>query len=265
MFDFIKDSINKKALKRALFEVDIEEEKKKQVLVDNKPLREHKTNEESVPFKKPRFNNSLSKPQTEAVDLKNFKNWRNVTKVEKPLETKSSAPRFNFLDTDDDEGEQPEIDNPVSTNKTSFKPKFSSDIEASESNVKTEEKDTSIDSFFKEKYNFLMNSNNELKQLKEETTANVDDQPEKPHVKVSLNDLLKRKNEELNATKESDKKSEDKTQENLLKVEVVDLTEKTKNETKPNVPKVKKTVNRKPRGKNKRRFDADVISSVDWK
>lgn len=30
-------------------------------------------------------------------------------------------------------------------------------------------------------------------------------------------------------------------------------------------PQPKKTVNRKPRGKNKRRFDADVIGAVDWR
>ena len=34
---------------------------------------------------------------------------------------------------------------------------------------------------------------------------------------------------------------------------------------KPAVAPKKKVTNRKPRGKNKRRFDADVIGSVDWR
>lgn len=42
-----------------------------------------------------------------------------------------------------------------------------------------------------------------------------------------------------------------------IKIEVI--------EKKPEIKENKPKTNRKPRGKNKRRFDADVISSVDWK
>lgn len=268
MFDFIKENMNRKALKKALLEIEIEEQLKKQSLVQNQVLREHKTDQEAVPFSKPKIKNSLSKPQTEAVDLKNFKNWRSVSVVNKP-EPDKIRPKFKF-DDDDDEGDQPEIESPVSTLKNNLLSKISG-LSDNSNKGEEEKKDTSIASFFREKYKVEP----KIEPKEEPTTSiqpdiKVEEKPELKHVKVSLNDLLKKKLEqepinsivpEANEVKKETNANDDK-KENTLKVEIVDLTEK-KEIKEPQ--KEKKTVNRKPRGKNKRKFDADVISSVDWK
>ena len=257
MFDIFSEFINKRALKRAMKEVEIED-----IIAQSKteaPQREYKTNLEAEGVKPIRISSPLSKPETEAVDLKNFKNWRNTEKVESKITTEALSKKFSFLDDDDDEGEQPSIENPVGTKKKNIVDMIlpSNDFEKRE-----EKKESNIADFFKEKYGVKKDDVNENKNEHKEHSSI------RNSVKVSLNDLLKRKNQEtdtnltINEVKEEKevKFEENKkdSKENKIKVEVVDFDE-------PKTKTTKKTVNRKPRGKNKRKFDADVISSIDWK
>ena len=79
-----------------------------------------------------------------------------------------------------------------------------------------------------------------------------------PEVKVEVEDKIK---EEPKPILTVVAKPEQKHEETVL--HAVQISEPTVQVPKPAV--AKKVVNRKPRGKNKRRFDADVIGSVDWR
>ena len=259
MFEFSDNYLHRKAMKRALFEVDMELAEKQQASVSSvQNLREHKTIVEAESYRKAKLNSALSKPQTEAVDMKNFKDWRNINKKEisKPFPPKN---RFTFGDTDDDEGEQPEINGPLSTNKNDLVARIEK-LNSKLNNKEKEEKDTSIASFFKEKYSKgLSQPVTPVVPVENKSEKQEESVQEKP-AKISLNDLIKRKREEESKTEIV---KEEDTEERKVKVEIVDFNEDKKPEPKPEKPK--KVVNRKPRGKNKRKFDPDVISSVDWK
>ena len=79
----------------------------------------------------------------------------------------------------------------------------------------------------------------------------------------------KRNAEERERKRQERLKRREQEKEARIKVEVIDFTpsEEPKAEPKPEpkpAPK-KASTPRKPRGKSKKRFDADVISSVNWK
>lgn len=265
MFEFISGYLNKKAMKQAIKELDLEIEESKNI-TSVQPVREYKTNSEAESYKKTKISNALSKPQTDAVDLKNFKNWRNTDKVESQV--KAPIKKNTIID---DDGEQPEIDNPVSVSKKGI---FEKLYDKANNKIDTE-KDSSISSFFKEKYNFS----------EEKPERIVNENKEKTNVKVSLKEILERKKKESLDNKDlKEKEPISEPKENKIKIEVIDfnkdkpkVSEEPKKVVKKDeqvkiVPvkkvdaqKKSKTTNRKPRGKNKRRFDADVISSVDWK
>jgi len=241
MFSFFRKSEYKKAFKRALAEIDQELSASSSAQFNNIVERTYKT---SAPAEKiegmSKHTNAINKPETTAVDLKHFKDWRNSSNN---FNQNSSLPpkrSFNFDFDEDDEGEQPEIDMPGGTFKKSGPSSSSVDLITAirESDKEKSVVDTDFDSYF----------NSIFAEPKQKTVIKEDKILEKPaRRKTNLNTLINKSF--ADAEEESKKKPE-------LKVEVIDFSDEK--------PK-KKSVNRKPRGKNKRRFDADVISSVDWK
>ena len=272
MLDFAGNSFKKRALKKAIKEINKEDFFKQHASIEKiEPFREYKTKQEADDYKVLKRNNALSKPQTEAVDLKHFKDWRKVDEVES--KNQKYTPKKNFLFDGDDEGEQPEIGAPIGTNKNDLVNKIAS---INKSKEKEENKDFDFSSFFKEKYKKQDVANvanvdeakpqtNKSSSLK---TTSIRDQ-----VKTNLNELMqKRASQSLDVTPIVKEKTQPETQSETqsetksIKVEVVDFTEKKEAPSTKEVANVKKLpVKRKPRGKNKRRFDADVISSIDWK
>jgi len=255
MFGFLNSRINKKALKKAMLELEEEALISNQVQVESVKLREYKTNSEDA-YKQLKRSSVLAKPQTESVDLKNFKDWRNKN-TDSKVTNKPFSNMVSFSD-DDDEGEQPAIENPVATKKINIIDKIASINKAVD---KTEKDDSKMSDFFREKYQVNIPSKEEP--VKQNTqNVNVDKTFVRTGVKTTLNELLKKNqaNKQISSSV-NDIKQEAKVElpknSDKIKVEVVNFYEPES--------KTKKIVNRKPRGKNKRRFDADVISSVDWK
>ncbi len=206
MFDFLETREKKRAFRKALDEVTHE---KPVPLV----FRENKAND-SAPRVTPvvGIKNPFLKPETTAIDLKNFKDWRNIDKVKSDNKTYKPKNRFSF------DEEEPEMIKDEDVKPKKFFDRF-------DEPQTTENKDTSFNSFM-----------NDTK-------------------KISLQDIINRANAQKKTEQSVEKAPET---EPTVKVEVVGLD---KEEKKPE----KKTTKRKPRGKGKKRFDADVISSIDWK
>ena len=256
---FASGFLNKRALKRAFKEIELEDALIEQLSNGSYvPEREYKTEDEAEDVKKIKVKGgALSKPQTEAVDLKHFKDWRNVDKVESKNPLYVPKTRKSIFD-DEDDGDQPSIESPVQTNKKGLSAIIDSMNKSSDTEEKDTKKDTDIASFFAEKYGAQKTKE------KNEPVIVSDKKQETPvkSTKTTLNDLIRNQKAKQQETQKS---------ENVVKIEVVDFADKkeepkveaVKEEPKKEEPK--KVVNRKPRGKNKRRFDADVISSVDWK
>lgn len=255
MLKFANGFLNKKALKRALKEIELEDSISEQLSkMSVVPEREYKTEEEAEDVKKLKLKGALSKPQTEAVDLKHFKDWRTVDKVESKNPPYVPKSRKTIFD-DEDDGAQPAIESPIQTNKNSLLSKIESMNSGSETKDKDIKKDTNFSSFFAEKYQSKQAEENK-EFVKEEKTPIAEQKTSVKTTKTTLNDLLKNQKS----------KQQEQNSEKVVKVEVVDFSEKKEDSKDITVKQeTKKVVNRKPRGKNKRRFDADVISSVDWK
>ncbi len=255
MFNFVEGYINRKALKQALKEVDEETLIASQAVSQNNEQRDYQTVDEADNFKSLKIKSAINKPLTSAVDLKNFKNWRDVNKVE------SNNPKYeakkSFIFDDDDEGEEPQLDLPgLATKKEPIKEAIFDTVSSNKSEVDNSEKDTNISTFFKEKFGAISREPRLHKiPLKEVNPVSH----EKPRVKTTLNELVAKMHSETNIqeTKKEEKTQTLQSQKPTIKVEVVDFNQDKE--------KPKKVTNRKPRGKNKRRFDADVISNIDWK
>jgi len=287
MFSFVDNYLNKKAMMRAIKEIDLEQEASRPDVSKVIKEREYQTVSDVDSFSVLKKRTAINKPLTTAVDLKDFKDWRDVKKVDSKNPIYEPKKRFTFDIDEDDDGEQPTIDFPgLKPKKVSeSKPVVNEKVFGSSGEDEKIEKDTNINTYFKEKFGIINRLNSDTKNefVNNKVEENITDikQENKEEVKkeevlkterkkTSLNEMLAKKLKEnpdlLNKLKANESKTEEKPQildseSNKIKIEVVDFTEK-----KPEPPKpVKKTVNRKPRGKNKRRFDADVISNIDWK
>jgi len=287
MFSFVDNYLNKKAMMRAIKEIDLEQEASRPDVSKVIKEREYQTVSDVDSFSVLKKRTAINKPLTTAVDLKDFKDWRDVKKVDSKNPIYEPKKRFTFDIDEDDDGEQPTIDFPgLKPKKVSeSKPVVNEKVFGSSGEDEKIEKDTNINTYFKEKFGIINRLKSDTKNefVNNKVEENITDikQENKEEVKkeevlkterkkTSLNEMLAKKLKEnpdlLNKLKANESKTEEKPQildseSNKIKIEVVDFTEK-----KPEPPKpVKKTVNRKPRGKNKRRFDADVISNIDWK
>ncbi len=227
MFEFLQTTEKKSAFKKALNEIT--HEKPEPIVFSEKRSVEGAPRRYSTTIKNP-----LRKPETTAVDLKNFKDWRQVDKVKSdnpvykkpdPAPVPKPAPAPKAKDDDEDEiferfpgGRTFAKDNPVTTaeviDRFAVLPK-------DEPQTTTNRKVT-----LQELVNRFQSSHSEAPKKEPEK--------EKPAVKVKEEPVDKN-----------------------IKVEIVDFSDKK--------PKAKTPSKRKPRGKSKKRFDADVISSVDWK
>lgn len=221
MYEFLETWEKKRAFKKALSEVI----KEKPEPLERKVAApvEASAPEAPKPITPAPVNiikNPLRKPETTAIDLKYFKDWRHVERVRSnnPLYARPSVRRST-----DDDFAQPAIEFPGGN--------FGRRTPAPEKTL----------------------TNNDIMERfaikPRETTANRD-------FKTFIAETLPKPKEEPKPEPKPEPKVEQK-----VKVEVVDL--KPKEAPKPAA--AKPATKRKPRGKGKRRFDADIISSVGWK
>ncbi len=249
MFEFFESRENRRAFKKALEEIAMEEASILQGkhTSDTTITRVYKTNDETTGGNAAslKVKNPLRKPETTAVDLKNFKDWRKVNKVP------SSHPQYptnKKLFIDEEEDEEPMIKAPSSLEKSSSSVSSLDIISRLSENPAKQETDKSITTYYKQTQTKEKPKEPDKKQV---TNQNIRELIEK----FAPGEIAK--HEKLKAEKDALTSSEAK--EAKIKIEVVDFSNKQTPE------KPKKKVNRRPRGKSKRRFDADVISSVEWK
>ncbi len=270
MLDFFDNLQKKRAFKKALEEIDLEEASvsKEKHTKDTSIQRIYQTSSSSVVQALPsKIKNPLRKPDTTAVDLKYFKDWRNVSKVSS---SNAVYPQTRKIFDDDDDGAEQKINSPVDFAKPS--PTISTTEMLNKLSAKPVEsdKDEKFGTYFASRV-----STNETEQKVSQNVVENDKKPAEDEKQVSsaknkktlreLVDIFTQgeiaKNERAKTVETQQKTQTPKQTEAKIKIEVVDLTDK-KPEPKPTT---KKPTKRKPRGKSKRRFDADVISSVDWK
>lgn len=322
MFDFFDSLEKKKAFKKALEEVREENNLQSKTGVSRVYSNE---NYESVQSQK-RYTGSFSKPATGVVDLKHFKDWRKVDKVQSNNPVYDSTMFKSSLTKNEPEIEQkkPEQKKVEQPESKKVEPVFkSSPVSKYVSSSLDDEKDSfdDFDDFFKKNTKIV-----EPEKEKKKTPSYQFNEAEVAKAKSTFarmfEDIEKKRkaNEEKNApapVKPQENKEEEEEKEDFIlarkkqepektnpevKIHVVDdkptlRAEPRPNNEKPKVlvsatpnantidikihtvsepartkttesatkPAVKKTINRKPRGKNKRRFDADVIGSVDWR
>lgn len=232
MFEFLQTREERRAFKKALKEVESE---RPEPITFSRVSQEQRVSHVNY---SPSIKNPFRKPETTAIDLKYFKDWRKVNTVSsKNPAYQQPKPKPRPIIDDDDEGAQPAIEFPGETRRTL--PISSVGIaERFAVKPKDEQKDTDAKTYIQQtrlnrnrtESNFsqiIRNVTNELNSIKKQTTT-------PPPAQTPV--------------------------ENKVKVEVVDFTPK------PSVAEPKKpAVKRRPRGKGKRKFDADVITSVDWK
>ena len=229
MFDFLESREKRRAFKKALKEV---------VREKPEPITFRKSNSEASDGPKvTRVNpylsssrNPLRKPETTAIDLKYFKDWRKVEKVPSNNPVYQPKPQSKKPLFDDDGGVQPAIALP-GTQKQESKVTTNEIIEKFAIKPKEEKTDKNANKYI-------------MQTIKPKPEQHCIPRPKQEPTTNSA----------INQTKNTQSENENK-----IKVEVIDFT--PKQEPKPVKPKT----NRKPRGKGKRRFDADVITSVDWK
>ncbi len=266
-------------------------------------------------FASAQFSGAYAKPSSEVVDLKNFKNWRKIERVDsnnpvyKDDLFKSSLSKSGRNDNGDsrkDEelepnsssvsnfiGKKQNNERKTSTDFDSFivnkqrpgRKKLFSDEELDKAQSAFMKMVEDVEKKKKEREERLLK---EKEQLSNKVVEPVEEEPELklPEIKVEVEPekpTLKviRKEEETKPIKEKTIEIIQKTSgesENSAgkkKPLILDITlEKRPNgsvqvvkkvESTPEKPKPVQKQTRKPRGKNKRRFDADVIGSVDWR
>lgn len=279
MFDLLANSTKRKAMRKAIKELDLEQ----QIARENSSVIKRAYQDESLIEKavNPIKNRSVvNKAETTAVDLKNFKNWRTVDSV------KSSSPKyvgnpftktkFPFYD-EDDEGEDAGVSTLGEVEDSKSKVEQKQTLKTQTDIKKKEESKPAIAQTQKS-----INSVGLIESLSKKKDEPIS---EKTTSDFTQFEIIRNKNQEkLNSFRDkvTKKIEEEKIKNNLsssvvkdesenkLKIEVVVpetkkiVVEKIKQVEKVKAPE-KKPVNRKPRGKNKRKFDADVISSINWK
>lgn len=268
-------------------------------------------------FASAQFSGAYAKPSSEVVDLKNFKNWRKIERVEsnnpvykddlfksslsksgrndngnsrkeEELEPNSSSVS-NFIGKkqNNERKTSTDFDSFIVDKQRSGRKKLFSDEELDKAQSAFMKMVEDVEKKKKEREERLLKekeqqANKVVEPVEEEPELKmpeikVEVEPEKPTLKVIRKDEeetkpIKEKTIEIiqKTSGESENSAEKK------KPLILDITlEKRPNgsvqvvkkvESTPEKPKtVQKQTTRKPRGKNKRRFDADVIGSVDWR
>lgn len=279
MFDFLDSSFKRRAFKKALKEVNEEvllSDGVAEVSVAKKHTTDrtitriyHNMEEQTVvePPKPSYKRNSYAKPESTAVDLRNFKNWRELDN--KPKQNmQSPTPAFAQNKIDEDEEEQPVLDNPVSVRRPGFdssrildaisrpsQKKQGTDMDFSTYSVpKSTGAKTTIDDIVK--------NVNERKKAQENIAKMINEQTQIVNQPQASEQQVQETTEAVEPVKQEESKTDTSKPnvENKIKIEVVDFGDNIKPATES-----KKTIIRKPRGKSKKRFDADVITSVGWK
>lgn len=295
MLDFFKDNKKRKAFKKALNIFDNEEKEfsSSQYTQNDSFVREYKTEDgESTSVK---FSHALNKPSTSAIDLKNFKNWREVNTVESSHPMAPKKPPVKYQ-ADEDGGDlggfnfpsggrpepqprpQPKPENKMASILNSGSDKNPSGVELLKSllpqqnNFKT--KDSDIKDYVRENFSvseskprvsysdILDKVLSEKKRKQESNAVTQIDLPNKLVVEVVVPEK-----QEPEVVKEEVIKEVPVVKEVVKEVikEVPVVKEVIKEVIKEVPAKPKTTTPRKPRGKSKKRFDADIVSSVDWK
>lgn len=315
MLDFFDSLEKKKAFKKALQEVKNENQSKS----NNTVSRVYGESSQTT-----RYNGPLSKPATDVVDLKHFKDWRKVEKVEsnnpvydsnlfgsslkkadqenstlKTEQTFKSTPVSNFVSKPENQDRKASSD---------FDDFFSKrNIGASEKVEQNKKQTFSDEEVSKAKNTFsrMFEDVEKKRKAKEETDKQLakdkamlseiltemeakKSEQKLPEVKVEVEDEKQKQQEsKANGTQNGvatvdikNNVSNNSSKPETIKVKIRVNTDNNKavvnQAVVPPVPSVnsstakpttqlKKVVKRKPRGKNKRRFDADVIGSVDWR
>lgn len=322
MFDLLANSTKIRAIKKAIKELEIEQELaqlneggiKKEYQVETPQIEPATTYNKRI--------TALRKAETTAVDLKNFKDWRKSSSVV------SSNPKYKgnpFTKTDfDDDDEGDDFVNPFKDVRSSsdslrqrglLKPRTQKEDKKEDDQYELGREDQQPSDI----------SDEEIKDINEEDTT-IETKEEikdsKPYREVGNVSLLSSLSSSSNYDRRAETFSQfeanrlkrqqsikslsalarqvvdtkvDQIQDDSLilsqkvkvegendskiKIEVVAPdktvtavkepvkanTEILKVKVAPIEPKKKNLVKRKPRGKNKYKFDADVITSVDWK
>ena len=290
MLNFFKDRTKMKAFKQALKEVEQETaslsraKQTKDTSITRTYQSEAKIEEVHGTYK---IKNPLKRPETTAIDLKNFKDWRKVDKVDskQPKYIDKPSP-IVFKEPEEDDFEnfepkktipggefkkpEPEIE-PLTSNEQVSTLDLAESIYGNKTGAK---KDLSAETYLQEKER----QNFKRKSLREMMSIVAPD---------SVKEYDKKQEEKKLTEQKLLEEQQKKQAETKIKVEVVDFEKPVKvisskpiekpipkPEPKPEIkvePKVeqkpapKKATTRKPRGKSKKRYDADVISSVNWR
>lgn len=244
---------NRRAFRKALKEIKSE----KPVVKKNSVTKVYGNEPETVASSSgPRYQGPLSKPNTAVVDLKNFKDWRNVDKVQsespefkgKLFEEPRPAKAFNSAAAYREEIERPNINRFMSGNpveeRESVPGGFNANMLGRHDTETPEERMQRMLKNLEERRRAASARLKEIEGLEAKPEPKVEVKQQKPETVVS-----EIKQEPMVEQKPAPKVT---APEQPIKVE-------------PKPAPVKKVTNRKPRGKGKKRFDVDVITSIDWR
>lgn len=264
MFDFFDKLENKRAFKKALKEIQQEGNVSNSATSVSRVYSNETSNISSGGNGgfSPKYSDGLVKPDSEVVDMKNFKDWRKVERVE------SNHPVYK------DKLFASSLKNSSSKPTDKVEP-------ATEMSIDDNTQESIIDYLHDDEEAQDRKARNDfMSYMMKKSNPPVDEakQPEQNKPKETKNqftllyeemqrrkaEAAKKEAEKAEALKQSEVKSEpvatpapvEPVKQKPEIVQVVEIAQEKK--------EVKK-VNRKPRGKNKRRFDADVIGSVDWR
>lgn len=288
MLKSIKSIEHKRALKKALKEIEGNHQVKSSTASNSNVSKVYSRDTTRV-------NSAFTKPSTEVIDLKEFKNWRKVEKVESNNPVYRDQLFKSSLSKNDEQFFDDVVQKPINVssfvgNQTNEERKPSTDFskyfaekrkndvekESSQKAKNENEKFESAKSTFAKMFEEVEKRKQLAKQNRQEKVEDEVRETEKTQEDVDETELVLQKSEtieeklpEVKVEIEEAKPKlkvlpKEPEQEKIEKAEPkqhvsVDVSKPVASTT------VKKQVNRKPRGKNKRKFDADVVGSVDWR
>lgn len=288
MLKAIKSIEHKKALKKALKELENNHHVNKRSTDSNSNVSKVYSRDTS------RVNSAFTKPSTEVIDLKEFKNWRKVEKVESNNPVYHDQLFKSSLSKNDDQFFDDVVQKPINvssfvgnqtneerTPSTDFSKYFSEkrkinvEKESSQKVKNDDEKFESAKSTFAKMFEEVEKIKQLAKQNRQEKVEDEVRETDKTQADVDETELVLQKSETIEEKLPEVKVEIDEAKpklkvlpkesehEKILKAEPkhvsVDISKPVSSTT------VKRQTNRKPRGKNKRKFDADVVGSVDWR
>ena len=285
MLDFFDKLENKRAFKRALKELEKENKKTNQtqnisrVYTSSQSSTVNYGEAQIEPaFKTKR---TLGKPSSEVVDLKNFKDWRKNDKVESKNQVYNGRLYKDFAKKSYFDDDEFTLGDPVVTTKEetlrqhdTYKNQSDQETKLVDllSNSNEEEKEPAVDfaSYF---LNRNASKQTEVEKLQENSQKSDNIKQDTSHVNKDSESKTQR--EEKTSQKNADMVEDARAKFNKMLSELKNNKpeeEKQKPEIKVEIEKPKtvkqpqkEAKKRKPRGKNKRRFDADVVTSIDWR